>query len=97
MGGIFSSLLGLFQLSKHHASALSPLLSSVIFHLSAEPGVRCGSVGPGHFPVLADGHAVLLALVMFAVLHLAAAEIPGYLVFQRAEVKSKRLECLIFL
>lgn len=96
MGGIFSSLFGLFQLSKCHASAVSLLHSFVIFHLSAEPGARCSSVGPGRFPVLADGHAELLALQMFAVLQLAAAEIPDYLVFQRAKVKSEQLQSLFF-
>jgi len=39
---------------------------------------------------------MLLALVMFAVLHLAAAEIPDYLVLKRAEVKSEQLKCLFF-
>lgn len=40
---------------------------------------------------------MLLALLIFAVLHLAAAEIPDYLFFKRAEVKSERLKCLTFL
>lgn len=39
---------------------------------------------------------MLLALLMFAVLHLAAAEIPDYLGLKRAEVKSEQFKCLAF-
>lgn len=39
---------------------------------------------------------MLLAWRMFAVLHLATAEIPNYLVCERAEVKSEQLKCFRF-